>query len=243
MPHRALYKIASLPNATGDVQGGEGVLALEWDRNCDGVAYSQRGELTLYLPADQESYRTVQMASWEANDASQFRFLLTSKVNGQIVVEVDGHAARDHEDTIAVEYTEPRAEKRELAGRVVFPWQHMRFVFAEAQAGAQSTWSVILRGEAPVVDPTHVRVHILGRQPLHNLDRSNVEGDVTLLDEPAWRFVSAFFEDRNQIEPAFEMSETILQSGITTEVDLHYSYMTLEVRLVGIERLDMPNCN
>jgi hypothetical protein len=238
VPHVAGYSMQVVPvgNSAG-VQGGRGVLQLEWLRDCDGMAYTQHSVLTLNSDEGAAIDSAVHLQSWEAADASRFRFLLESSIEGEVTEEVSGLAERGSDGSLVVRYTLPEPREERMAVGTMFPWQQMRAVMTGAEGGEQQFWHRLLRGEAEG-DPIGVSVRILRQEgpPTDLGDR----GD--LLPVKGWRVVSAFFEDKVAAEPKFEINETIMASGVITRAEIAYPDMIMRLKLERLKRTPVPEC-
>lgn|GEM_PF-622676 len=239
VPHMAGYSMQVLPTGSGGgMLSGRGVLQLEWRRDCDGMAYTQHSILTLNNDNGAVFDSTVRIDSWEAADASRFRFTLESSIDGEITEEVNGLAERAGDGTVTVRYTLPEAGATVMPATTVFPWQQMRSVIAGAREGRKQQWYRLLRGEGEG-DPVGVSVHIAG--PGAPPEGLGAHGD--LLPEEGWRVVSAFYEDSVAAEPKFEISETVLASGVITRAEIAYPDMIMRLKLERLKRGGLPDCS
>lgn len=244
VPHMAAYSMQVSPVGSGiGILGGRGVLQLEWRRDCDGVAYSQYSILTLNSEEGGVFDSTVRIESWEAADASTFRFWLESSLGGDVTEEVNGLAKRQEDGSIEVDYSLPQKQQRQMPAATVFPWQQMRAVLTNASAGERHNWFRLLRGEAEG-DPVGVSVQIVGEEgpPADAGDFGLAEGKSELLPPQGWRIVSAYFEDRVKSEPDFEIAETVLASGVITRATIAYPEMTMRLKLQRLRPIPAPDC-
>ena len=235
LPHSAGYTMQVLPvSQSGAIAGGRGILQLEWRLDCDGVSYSQQSFLTLRNTEGGTVDSAIRIDSWEAADASSYRFLLESGIDGEMTEDVNGLAKRDGSGGITVRYTKPEEKVRKLPASTLFPWQQMRHTFALANSGVQQDWHSILRGEA-TGDPARVSMHILGNAgPPDDTEELGDQGD--LLPPLGWQISSAFFEDEVDSQPSFEILETMLASGVITKAEITYPDMILRLRLQRLVR-------
>ncbi|MCA8930054.1 MAG: DUF1849 family protein [Alphaproteobacteria bacterium] len=238
VPHTAGYSMQVLPVGNGGgILGGRGVLQLEWRRDCEGMAYSQHSVLTLNNEDGAVFDSSVRIDSWEAADASRFRFLLESSIDGEVTEEVSGLAERSKDGAVAVRYRKPEERSETMPRETVFPWQQMRAVLAGIRGGKRHQWYRLLRGEGEG-DPIGVSVHIAGREgPPKGLGD---QGD--LLPGEGWRVISAFFENRVTPEPDFEIAETVLASGVITRAEITYPDMIMRLKLERLKRGATPSC-
>lgn len=240
VPHMAAYSLRVLPNSSGaGILGGRGVLQLEWRRDCEGMAYSQQSLLTLNSDDGSLFDSTVRIESWEAADASVFRFLMENSIDSQVTEEVSGLAKRGQDGTVTVRYTAPEDRREVMPADTVFPWQQMRAVLAAAQHGEHQLWYRMLRGEAQG-DPVGVSVRISRRE---GPPQTVQGGDAELLPAEGWRVASAFFEDKVASEPAFESAETMLASGVITRAEITYPDMIMRLKLERLKRGPAPDCS
>lgn len=244
VPHMAAYSMQVSPAGNGlGVLGGRGVMQLEWRRDCDGVTYSQQSLLTLNSEDGGVFDSSVRIESWEAADAGTFRFMLESSIEDHVTEEVNGLAERREDGSVDVSYTKPLEEQRRMPPETVFPWQQMRMVLENASTGVRHSWFRLLRGEAEG-DPVGVSVQIAGAEgpPADAGDLGLRESASELLPAEGWRVVSAYFEDRVKAEPDFEISETVLASGVITRATIAYPDMTMRLTLQRLQPVPMPDC-
>ncbi len=244
VPHIAAYTMQVSPNGSGaGMFGGRGVLQLEWRRDCQGMAYSQHSLLTLKSDEGAVFDSAVRIESWEAADASTFRFLLESSIEGEVTEEVSGLAARQNDGSVDVRYSLPAEQRRLMPAETVFPWQQTRSVLTGASTGVRQAWYRLLRGEADG-DPVGVSVHIAGEEgpPADRTELELPDRTDDLLPAQGWRVVSAYFEDAVESEPAFEIAETMLASGVITRATIAYPDMTMRLKLQRLQRSALPEC-
>ena len=191
LPHAAGYtvKIEAIGTA-GSVVSGRGALQLQWQADCDGVAYSQTSLLTLNYSNGSSIDSEVAISSWEAADASSYRFFVKNGVNGQTTSKVDGKANRKPDGSLEVAYTAPNNQKLEMPAGIVFPLQQTQRLLRKANAGETHDWHQILRGEAEG-DPAEVSVHIVPTAP--EIPTGLGEGLADLLPAKGWRFHQRLF--------------------------------------------------
>jgi hypothetical protein len=240
LPHAAGYTITvDVDSGLGAISGGRGALKLEWQRDCEGVSYSQHSVLALNYSDGTSADSEVRIASWEAADASRFRFLMESGTDGQTTESVDGIAKRQSDGSLRVTYSEPERTQTELPPGVVFPWQQMRRLLSKAAAGKTQDWHSLLRGEAEG-DPSDVSVRIL---PMKSPLPTGLGDHGALLPKVGWQFVSAYFEEPAEPMPSFEITETVLASGVITQADITYPDFTMHIRLAKLSALPLPVCS
>jgi hypothetical protein len=239
LPHAAGYTVAiEGAGGLGPISGGRGALKLEWQRDCEGIAYTQHSLLSLSYSDGTNADSEVRIASWEAADASRFRFLMESGTDGEITGSVSGLAKRQPDGSLNVSYSEPERIEVSLPSGIVFPWQQMRRLLAKAASGKTQDWHSLLRGEAEG-DPTDVSVRIL---PMTAALPAGLGEQGALLPKAGWQFVSAYFEEPAEAMPSFEISETVLASGVITQADITYPDFTMHIRLAKLIALPLPAC-
>lgn len=244
VPHIAAYTMQVSPSGSGGgMFRGRGVLQLEWRRDCEGMAYSQQSLLTLNSDEGAVFDSAVRIESWEAEDASVFRFLLESSIEGEVTEEVSGLAQRRKDGSVDVRYSLPAEQQRHMPAETVFPWQQTRSVLTDAAAGVRQGWYRLLRGEADG-DPVGVSVKIVGDEgPPADRGALGLQDPADdLLPAQGWRVVSAYFENRVESVPAFEIAETMLASGVITRATIAYPDMTMRLKLQRLQRSAPPKC-
>ena len=244
VPHTAAYSMQVSPaGSNSGILGGRGVLQLEWRRDCDGMTYSQQSTLTLNSDQGAVFDSAVRIESWEAADASTFRFMLENSIDGEVTEEVSGLARRQDDGGVEVRYKRPAEKRQMMPAATVFPWQQMRAVLDGATTGVRYKWFRLLRGEAEG-DPVGVAVHIVGEEgpPAdgEGLKLPAEPGD--LLPSQGWRIVSGYFEDSVQAEPKLEIAETVLASGVITRATITYPEMSMHLKLQRLQRVPAPEC-
>lgn len=239
LSHAAGYTIAVKPEGnSGLISGGRGVMQLEWQRDCDGVSFSQHSILSLYQPDGEVVDTELRVASWEAADASTYRFTLDSIVAGERFEEVSGLARRGRDGSVTVRYTAPEEREVVLSADTIFPWQQIRLMFQQAAAKRFHEWQLLLRGESEA-DPVRVGIHYMGEAgPPADLGVT----DALLLPVQGWRYATAYFEDPDAAGPAFETTETMLSSGVIPNAAVTYPDMSMRLTLTTLKALPTPEC-
>ncbi len=242
LPHAASYAVKiEATGSLGSVASGRGALQLEWTRDCVGVAYSQQSLLTLNYNNGTSVDSAVRITSWEAADASSYRFFTKNTINGKVTSEVDGRAKRLADGSLDVTYSAPEEQVQLMPPGIIFPWQQLRRLLGKADAGEAIDWHQLLRGEE-AGDPADVSVHILPMKTAMPTDVGEADDLGDLLRPEGWRFVSAYFEAPAETLPDFEIAETILASGVITEADIAYPDFVMHIRLNKLTRVPMPEC-
>lgn len=238
VPHRAAYMIKVTPHGSASrVVSGSGALALEWERDCEGVTYHQQAVMTIHNQSGRPVKSDVRINSWEAADSSLFRFLLDTRINGALQESVNGMAVRDEAGAVSVSYRSPELAPLAASAQAFFPWQQLRHVLALGRGGQRHDWHDLVRGEA-TGDPVRVSVQIIGpAEP-----PEGVEAEAGLLPDEGWSMVSAYFEDEQDAKPSFEIAETILASGVITKAKVTYERMILDIHLEKISATPLPAC-
>jgi hypothetical protein len=238
---RAAYDITSAPDTSGEAISMSGLQAMEWLPDCEGGSLQQRIKLSTYVDGREAIRTDISISSWEAADASQYRFFLSVKDTSGKDKVADGTAERSAKG-VTVRYKQPEGLVRELPADTQFPWQHIRAVIKAARNGETAVSATVLRGELPETDPAQVYLQVLGQAEPTSDGKSAVKDPAGLLNEISWRLIGAVFETPGESTPTFETNEVMSSIGVMVSATIQFPELGLRVRLREVEKLPSPEC-
>lgn len=122
LPHRAVYVLSIGPGA---VTGGDGVMSYEIKDVCDGWAVDLKAELAFASEDGQVHRFGWSQVTWEAKDASRYRYFMRELTDSEETSRRRGEARRTGPGAVAKVVADlPEPSEFELPKETVFPLQH-----------------------------------------------------------------------------------------------------------------------
>lgn len=238
--HRALYtmSLAGARNESG-VVGARGTMAYQWGETCDGWTVEQRYKLNIDYAESQDVDIVSNFVTWESKDAQHYRFNQKEMRNGAVDGEIRGSAALDGPGKGGTaNFEKPKPETIKLPAGALFPSIHTIQIIEKAQAGEKFFSRQVFDG-ATVSGAVLVSAVIGPKvEPDPELAKKS-----PLLERPGWRVRLAFFPaDQSAEKPDYELGMTLLDNGVSRDMQIDYGDYTIKARLDDIEPLGKPHC-
>ncbi|WP_165380292.1 EipB family protein [Candidatus Finniella inopinata] len=235
VPHKASYTIALSKPAKGQESSVTGSMTMDIRDTGAGWTFEQQFMVSVNNFTDKaDEFRTT-IASWESKDGKYYIFTTTSSHNGRIVDYTHGHATTDPFDPGMAVYQQPKACLVRLNPGTLFPLHYLNKILQTIEKVIEKE-ALNLSNQA-VFDGTYStqdaveKVNVI----MTPLTPALVLNNKDLIDaDKAWSLHMAFFQpDSKEIDPDFEMTQTILKSGIilSMEVPMEYGEKTLQTTM------------
>lgn len=242
LPHRAYYDIKLKDSRWGSgVSGLRGRMVVEFNDACDGYTLNQRFVTEMSDTEGQLTVSDLWITSWESVDGKNFRFNLKNEVNGKAVSTFKGKAERA---AGKIKYEAPEAKENELPKETIFPTEHSVDLILGARSGQTFMERRIFdgSGEGEIYDAYAVFGHEQARTKVEAL-MASVPGAGPYKAERAWPVTISYFPTGDKEEtPDYEVSFTLYENGISSDLILDYGDFSVTGKLEKIEVLERPQC-
>lgn len=221
IPHRAEYSINLSNPQKSPVKDVTGTLTIEVRDTGEGWTFEQR--YLMYVKTfsgNTDTFRTT-VASWESKDGKYYTFTVTSSCNEQIVECVHGHGTADAQDPGVAVYQKPESCLVRLPPGTLFPLHYFHKILKTITSGEVNLSNqIVFDGTNDTQDIVEANVTITPLKP------DLVLNDKHLIDtDKAWSLQMAFFQpNNNEIDPDYELTQTILKSGIILSMKIPMAY-------------------
>jgi hypothetical protein len=240
-PHKAIYAM-SLAAAKGGASGivdVRGKMLFEWLDSCEAWTTDQKFALQ-YVYSNGPAVQFVShYSAWEAKNGESYSFSVRRLRNGEISEEIRGSASRHPDGSGLAVFSKPSKTAIELAAGVVFPTAHTLKMLELAGLGERFYNTMMFDGsdgEGPV------EINVFIGQIAAGPGSTNVKSD--LLTRPARHVRMAFFpSEGDSSQPEYEMTLTMLDNGVVSELKIEYEDFTLKGLLESIEAVAAPRCS
>ena len=243
-PHRAVYEISLARSESGSgVSSAKGRMVFEVTGSaCDGYKMRQRMVVNIGDEEGNMGLLDFRVSTFESGDGNLYSFDSRTELNDEVVEAVEGEARRSAA-TIEVSLKEPTEKKVTLDGGVLFPSQHMQAIIDAALANRNFISSNIYEG-AGTGDASDSAATAIGNAMALSTD-SPLRGGVR-----HWPVSVGYFEPTKKVEeglgeelPSYQMSFTLYENGVTSDLVMDYGDYALSGALQKIEPLTSPSCS
>jgi EipB-like len=242
-PHRAIYDIGLARTEEGSgVTSAAGRMVFEiTGSSCAGYTMRQRMVVNIADGDGNPGLLDFRIATFESGDGGIYSFDSETKLNEQVVEAVAGEARR-HGGQIEINLKQPAEKTVSLDGSALFPSQHMQAIIDAAQADHNFLSVDIYEGagtgeasdEATAAIGASARG---GRQGPLTGDVRHWPVSVGYFGEPA---VEA--DKLGEELPSYQMSFTLYENGITSDLVMDYGDYALSGALQDVEPLADQDC-
>lgn len=247
VPHKALYDIRmTTRHSDAPVLNIKGQMFYEWTASCE--AWTTNNKFTLvYEYADgPASYVASEFSTYETFDGTHFDFRSRRKQNGEIVEEIKGTYEDDETtpDAGTATFKIPAGISFALGPDTLFPIAHSKALIARARAGDRFFNATVFDG-SDTDGPAEISAFIGPRETVSLPSEAAATGtiDETLLDSPAWPVRMAFFPmDKGKTEPDYEMTATLHENGVISDMLIEYKDFSITQKLVALETQKTSGC-
>ena len=243
--HRAIYELelSKASDKSGIAKAsGRLVFEIEGD-NC--VGYSVNMRIVTQFATATGTVNTIDTRStaWEAPEGDIMRFGNKQYVNAALSDDVEGKAQRGG----TANFLKPEGSF-ELPNNTVFPVEHTKRIVTAAREGNVMDRTVIFDGTE--LNKLYTAVSFIGKAkkvddiklPEAVTDRSAFEG------QTAWPITVSYFDQASadtsgeQI-PSHEVSFTMFENGISTNLSLGYEHFTMTGTMSELTLFEPTECD
>lgn len=239
LPHRAVYELAARPgNGFGSSGSLRGLLTYEISDGCDGWSVNQKAGIDLSPPEGAAVRFEWSQATWEAKDATSYRYVIKESQGGQ-GTQRRGELRYDNPGEQGTLITELPARSESRVASALLPVQHTLRLIERAAAGDQVFYASIFDATVDQ-EPVEISASI---GPATD-DWTTRGGEFAPLDKVKSRHVDfAFFvADLPDGTPDFEQSIRLYDNGIIGEVNFEFAGLQVEGTLRRLEMLEPQGC-
>lgn len=248
--HRAIYDLkldkssdkSGISSATGRL-----VFELEGD-NCVGYTVNMR-VVTLFRTAAGQSTIDTRSTSWEAADGNTMRFGTKQYVNATLADDVEGKAQKGADGSNgAATFAKPNKGSFELPARAVFPVEHTKRIVTAALTGNVMERTLVFDGSE--LNKLYTAVSFIGKaKKTEEITLPESVTDKTIFErQTAWPVTVSYF-DQNTAEaggeqvPSHEVSFTMFENGISTDLTLGYEHFSLAGSMSELTLFEAAECD
>ncbi len=237
LPHRAEYAIElNSKDSKSEISNIKGSLTVQIIDTGDGWAFEQHSVLQVYYNLGYSDQYITTIASWESKDGGRYRFNVRSLRNGAEEEFMKGDGSVVSSQAGHVTYQLPVKADIVLPVGTLFPLQHLKQAIAAAIAG-ENVFSnkVVFDGSSDTREPVDVNVLI---NPIPK-SKIVVDNPGLLSTDKMWSLQMAIFArgSRNP-EPDYEITQTVLPSGIITSMIMGYGEAGFSTKLI-LKKVDI----
>lgn len=238
-PHRATYAI-SPASGVGQKQARviDGLMIFELSDDCDGHTLTDRTVILLSYGDGREITLDSQYSAWESKDGKRFRFLTSTRLDGNEVELIRGSARLDAAGGVAT-FTSPETKELRLPRGTRFPLQAGIHSLTEIERGARQLSYILFDGsttEGPYLASDFV---VDGQFEVGD----SPSGDLKLLETPSWHVRTAVFDfDDETAPPATELEGQTHANGIISGFTLEVDTFAALATLTKVEALPDSGC-
>jgi hypothetical protein len=220
-PHRAEYNIELVDPQKSGIKSVKGKLTIEIADQGEGWTFEQR--CLIYVTTESGSvdeFRTT-VASWETKDGRHYTFTVTSLCNQQIIECIHGHATADPQNSGVVIYQHPDSPLVRLPANTLFPLQYLNKILNALAAGKTNLPNQkVFDGISEHKDTVDINLTITPMKPDLTVNKKGV-----IDTDKAWSLQMGIFQaDSEDIDPDYEITQTILKSGIILSMIMSMAY-------------------
>lgn len=238
VPHRAVYDLELAEAAQGGaIQEMSGRMSIEWADACDGITMTQRFVAETFRLGGDSTVTDVTAGTWEAADASSYRFSIRTRVDGRLTDEVTGRAELNASGGRA-DFEAGDLDFLVLPTGTALPIQLTVQVIDAAKRGERLMFSTLFdgSGDSGLYDVTSV-IDPAGRQV------GGTAGDGLLDGVESWPVAMTLFDPAStDVNPDYAVEMRLYANGITTDLVLDYGSFKLRGTLRALEALAQPDC-
>lgn len=221
-----------------------GASFVEWVNVCDGYTLNQNTRSSYHYIQGGRADSAFTASTWEAKDGTNYRFVATHKVNGEVTTALEGRVDRGEPgDHVMARVTAGREDQEvALNSATLFPTGYTRRLISAALDGKQMIKDFIFDGSETDLEFQYVAVAFLLKE-----NELNAEGEDThpaLRDVRSWPVRIAYFiDDGVSAVPDYEVGYDMYENGITTHLVLDYGDYTITGNMERLEVLDQVVCD
>lgn len=242
VPHRAVYDISLARSDEGSgVSSAKGKMVFEITGSaCEGYRMRQRMVVNIGDEDGKPGQLDFWITTFESGDGKVYDFDSHTTFNKDVVEAVSGEARR-LDSGVEVNLKEPTKKTLRMDGDTLFPSQHLQVILDAALAHRKFVAADIYEG-AGTGEERDAAGAAIGKAVLAASDGTLTSG------VRAWPVSVGYFDgeddkdDFGEEMPAYQMSFTLYENGITNNLVMDYGDYALAGSLQKIEPLSAGDC-
>ena len=242
-PHRAVYAIGLASTSKGSgVTSAEGQMVFELTGSvCAGYTMRQRLIVDLGDEDGTNGKLDFRIATFESGDGDVFRFDSRTRMNDQVVDDIEGEAKRSASD-VEVSLKQPAPSTVKLSAGTLFPSQHLQAILNAARADQHVVSAAIYEasGTGNAVDDALAAI---------GAGAQGTPGTEVTSGKRSWPVSVGYFSDlpaqpvvAGEETPTYQMSFRLYDNGVTNDLVMDYGKYALSGTLTKIEPLPATSC-
>ena len=242
--HQAVYEVELMNSSDrSGISSMNGRIVYEITGSiCEGFAVTFR--FVSRINTGKKSFVTDQRTTtYEDGAGKNFRFLTKTYVNEQFEKEVRGKALRTENGT-DVSIVKPDTRELQL-GNAIFMTDHLAKVIEKALVG-ESFFTADVYDGSDNGDELMATTTIIGKKKIYK-PKDETTGFTPLNDLPNWPVSISYFsmenEKRGESIPIYQVSFDLFESGISSDLKMHYEDYTLKGILSSVKLLPVSKCD
>lgn len=226
--HRAVYEL-TLDKASGAKAPAQahGRIVFDFAASCEGYVQNFR-QITELQPAEGSAKLSdMRSTTFEALDATDYRFKVETKVDNTPAEEVDGKAQKNKETGVNVDLARPKRGHVDLAGPALFPTEHLRRIVESARKGESLLEARVYDGTGEG-DKVFDTLTVIGKAMETPAAEKAAQADA-LKGLKRWRVAVSYFEPgKRDGQPIYILSFDLYENGVSRALKLDYGDFALK---------------
>ena len=238
--HRAIYDLSLLKSSNGGPESARGRIVVEFSGSaCDGYVQTMRQVLQLSASEGEAAQLDYRSTTFEAGDATRFRFSRDNKKSGEPADKAEG-AVEKRNRGILLMISKPKRKQLDLPEGTLFPTEHMRRLIQAARNGET-------RFSAPLFDGADEDNRVFDTVVTIGPRKEGTDGQsftAPLANMPYWPMSMSFFErEKGDGVPAQTMRFNVYNNGVIGTIVIDFGDFALSGKLQGLEMLKASTCD
>lgn len=229
--HRAVYDLSlGRTEMASDITGLDGRMVVEWQGGpaCGGYTMMQRMVMRLGGEAGDVTSDS-RLSTFETEASDEFSFTLTEYLGGELTNREGGIARRAKDGRVTLE--REGEEVVTLHPDTLFPIAAMRAWIEKMQQGGRVFEQIYFDG----TEEREKRASVFVTGSDVPSAASGVKGGEPLEELARWSTQASYFDlDNAEGLPDFEMSFTLFENGVSSDLRLNYTEIEIKARLSEI---------
>ncbi len=220
-PHQAQYSIQLVKGKNRTIQDVTGKLTIRIVDTGDGWTFEQECSVKVITQTGNHDEFHTTVASWESKDGKSYTFNVNSRCNDEEIEHIRGHATADNEKWGLATYQQPETSLVRLPPKTLFPLQYLSKILNEiSNNNTVFPNQIVFDGISDIKEAVDINLTITPKKPDITVNNQSL-----LETDKAWSLQMAVFSrDSKNIEPDYEVTQTILKSGIILSMDMCMAY-------------------
>lgn len=240
--HRAVYEL-SLDKATGSKAPAQarGRIVFDFTGSCEGYVQNFR-QITELQPAEGSTRQSDMIsATYEALDASDYRFKVETRIDGAGREEVDGKARKVRDSRVSVDLVRPGRRHLDMDGPTYFPSEHLLRTIGAARAGETLLEARVYDGTGEG-DKVFDTLTVIGKAIDAPAPEKAAQAD-GLKGMKRWRVSVSYFEPgKRDGQPIYVLSFDLYENGVSRALFLDYGDFVLKGDMKELTLLPPASC-